>query len=1011
MKGKHTVNIPGELASVASNGVVTSADGVYDYNQNRTQEDINADTEGRLDGQDLKITKKLAEIDQKYDEFEDKTDEYFKQESAKNDKKINEGIAGVAKIPDNEILVVDSLPDTGKANTVYRVPGEHSYAEWAYRNNAWVKLAEYNNGIDDEPVAGSENLVKSGGILKFAENLNFVSFVGNNENFVDGSRIKLKPGIYSLNLTTTVWDYGTTNQNSNILNIGYYKDGVRNSITSVNYSEAASLSDIIRFSVPELDNEPYTDVVIGGRAAKGVLVTGMIQNEMRLYQNITYSSTIQYPDINAGECTITFPNDYSLIIAGKSVAITTEPILLWDKKSTTSLCLLLFNIITNSIYVKGYNTKIYDYELIIGSIRTTFTGDTESQRQFVSANLPFQYTVDGHAPFKKNSIAVESIDDFDKALNGKSNIFDVTLINPITGIIPNVDTVNNKLIFPSDSILIVGNKYFTLQATEVDLYADVVSSAIKYILNTNTGDINPRAYNYALQNYEVAIGVARIWNGGDVRSFIAANFPFNFTIDGELYEDWYKNKHISKRENYQIHFVGNDNSFESANVYGLIPGNTYRIYASTKNWEVAPNIQTSGFYWALYINKKNGERVITRGVQGDPTNKVEDYYDITLPEDLDFLEFGGRAAKGVKVYIEIQDITAIKEIASSLDIDNADIIRANGGIIELTNKFKSLVVRKGEYGNPNYGNKVCVLQFISDIHGDTNGLKRFLQLNTAFSDYIDDMIHGGDSVYDQFVNDNPFALVEGGEKVLNVMGNHDCWDVNNAEGDSVNQIVQPEKVFNKFVAPYKDIWGVTLAESAIANNHWYYHKDYEESKLRLIVLDCMHYTTEQDNWLKETLDECKNKDFHAVIAVHYCPASNDDIVSERECTFESITRPLSVQVLDQRAAATVQSAIDEGLKFVCWIFGHEHLDHFVHLSKYPKQYAISIDKVDSGNGWTSDSYREVGTRTVDCIDIIAIDTTIGVMTVMRIGNNKDKFMRYKNYMAFDYINSKVIANS
>lgn len=41
MKGKNLVKTPGELYAPTSNGVVVSADGVKDYRQNRTQEDIN----------------------------------------------------------------------------------------------------------------------------------------------------------------------------------------------------------------------------------------------------------------------------------------------------------------------------------------------------------------------------------------------------------------------------------------------------------------------------------------------------------------------------------------------------------------------------------------------------------------------------------------------------------------------------------------------------------------------------------------------------------------------------------------------------------------------------------------------------------------------------------------------------------------------------------------------------------------------------------------------------------
>lgn len=39
--GTTTIPIPAELKAAATNGVVTAAEGVFDYNQNKTQEQIN----------------------------------------------------------------------------------------------------------------------------------------------------------------------------------------------------------------------------------------------------------------------------------------------------------------------------------------------------------------------------------------------------------------------------------------------------------------------------------------------------------------------------------------------------------------------------------------------------------------------------------------------------------------------------------------------------------------------------------------------------------------------------------------------------------------------------------------------------------------------------------------------------------------------------------------------------------------------------------------------------------
>lgn len=69
------------------------------------------------------------------------------------------------------IDVTDVLPSVGSADTVYRVSNwdgiqynETTYSEYGWYDNAYKKLATRQIGIDNEPIADSQNLVKSGGI-------------------------------------------------------------------------------------------------------------------------------------------------------------------------------------------------------------------------------------------------------------------------------------------------------------------------------------------------------------------------------------------------------------------------------------------------------------------------------------------------------------------------------------------------------------------------------------------------------------------------------------------------------------------------------------------------------------------------------------------------------------------------------------------------------------------------------------------------------------------------------
>ena len=64
-------------------------------------------------------------------------------------------------------IPVTALPATGDTGKIYRLAGTNSYADYMYAEGALttpIKMAEYDNAIDNTPIAGSNNLVKSGGV-------------------------------------------------------------------------------------------------------------------------------------------------------------------------------------------------------------------------------------------------------------------------------------------------------------------------------------------------------------------------------------------------------------------------------------------------------------------------------------------------------------------------------------------------------------------------------------------------------------------------------------------------------------------------------------------------------------------------------------------------------------------------------------------------------------------------------------------------------------------------------
>lgn len=78
--------------------------------------------------------------------------------------------AMLSRTPENDVVVVSELPSASVPDTsiyenkLYRLVGTTSYSEWGWNGAAFVKLAEYDHGIDDEPDPESDNLISSKGV-------------------------------------------------------------------------------------------------------------------------------------------------------------------------------------------------------------------------------------------------------------------------------------------------------------------------------------------------------------------------------------------------------------------------------------------------------------------------------------------------------------------------------------------------------------------------------------------------------------------------------------------------------------------------------------------------------------------------------------------------------------------------------------------------------------------------------------------------------------------------------
>lgn len=303
---------------------------------------------------------------------------------------------------------------------------------------------------------------------------------------------------------------------------------------------------------------------------------------------------------------------------------------------------------------------------------------------------------------------------------------------------------------------------------------------------------------------------------------------------------------------------------------------------------------------------------------------------------------------------------------------------------------------------------VNILHF-SDIHADDVNLARAIAFGTRYSNFIDDIIHTGDSVRENWDNGFSFWTNCGADDVLNCIGNHDPKYGGSWFGKTAAECAE------RYITPFAEDWGVTIGTGVC-----YYYKDYVKTvsntttKVRLIVLDAMHWDSTQETWLTDTLDAAKSGGYHVIIASHFAPAKSDWI----ECNFDTWHYNY-----DHTAASSYRGYLDVygipaivdafmtgGGKFICYLAGHTHVDECRFCDGYPNQLFFCVNTAGHTMPSIISTYdrRVVGERSQDCMNLYSIRPTEGVLAVLRIGNDFDRAGKHKGGMTYDYFNHKII---
>jgi len=272
-----------------------------------------------------------------------------------------------------------------------------------------------------------------------------------------------------------------------------------------------------------------------------------------------------------------------------------------------------------------------------------------------------------------------------------------------------------------------------------------------------------------------------------------------------------------------------------------------------------------------------------------------------------------------------------------------------------------------------------------------------VEMGVALGSLIDDVICTGDMVNDKYTDGYAWwGDIDGAENILTCIGNHDVTD-----GSTYSKyVITPEEAYGTYFAPYINHWNVEHTGSLT-----YYYKDYVPKKIRLIVLDYLlenDAANAQNAWLQATLSGAKTNGYTVVIAQH-CPVSSFSKIACNFTMIDSVT-PYQYPTIYQQS---VQSFIDGGGKFACYIAGHTHFDMLCINPDFPNQICINVTCATT-SGRDNDQLRKNNTKSQDAANVVIIDTDSNTIKLIRVGADKDKYLRERNALAVSYSNKSII---
>ena len=347
---------------------------------------------------------------------------------------------------------------------------DNKYVQYRLMKNTWSTTVSDWQGVDDEPVVGSENLVKSGGVAYSINQLKNAGYL-----YAGIATPTTNPGtldvsvFYIANGKGTYTNFGGINVTEDEVVVLYYD--------TVWHKDATGIASNDKLT--ELDKQ-VRRVRIFGSSFEGSNV--WIDSPMSLKKGFSYliEGTAKYE--RSGNLFLFLSKEKNR----QDENIIVSNLIIIPANNTTG--------ITTWIADNDYDTA-YIYLYQDGGNEVTLRITELSQQEILAQKLKCGQNV---------SLIYSSL--------GKVNI----------------DLSRNVIDFGTDSVLFIAGQYYLVKQT-VPLLDTSTSSAVKLVYDTETNIPRCIAYNTVLNENEVLIGSYRRY--GD--SIVNYSFPFEITINGK----------------------------------------------------------------------------------------------------------------------------------------------------------------------------------------------------------------------------------------------------------------------------------------------------------------------------------------------------------------------------------------------------------------------------------------------------------------------------------------------